>query len=163
MYFVTFYYCFCTECLFGVLRDWCTNVVLVFLDSEFDHVLGLLQDVHGVLHCAVLQPHAVDGQQPVSGLQSACSTGHDSERITTINWGWGSCFSWLSTRILLAWCLSGILGGDRNLTLNLINTEPFWNVAALPYWSSFDSSIQLGLYYTVDSQNNFILFVNNPT
>lgn len=56
-----------------------------------------------------------------------------------------------------------MLGGDRNLTLNLINTEPFWNVAALPYWSSFDSSIQLGMYYTVDSPNNFILFMNNLT
>lgn len=56
-----------------------------------------------------------------------------------------------------------MLGGDRKLTLNLIKTEPFWNVAALPYWSSFDSSIQLGMYYTVDSQKNFISFMRNPT
>lgn len=54
--------------------DYCTDVVLVLLDSEFDHVLSLLQDMHGVLHGAVLQTHPVDGQQPVSGLQSAGST-----------------------------------------------------------------------------------------
>ena len=73
--------------MFGVLWVKCTDVVLVFLDPEFDHVLSLLQDVHGVLHGAVLQTHAVDGQQPVSRLQSACSTEHKKgEDHTTINW-----------------------------------------------------------------------------
>lgn len=70
--------------MFGILRVKCTNVVLVFLDPEFDHVLGLLQDVHGVLHGAVLQTHTVDGQQPVSRLQGACSTEHKRERITQL-------------------------------------------------------------------------------
>lgn len=76
--------------MFGVLRDKCTNVVLVFLYPKFDHVLGLLQDVHGVLHGAVLQAHTVDGQQPVSRLQSACSAGRKSKRTTTINWDQGA-------------------------------------------------------------------------
>lgn len=57
----------------SVLETSCTDIVLIFLDSQFDHVLGLLQDVHGVLHGAVLQTHTVDGQQPVSRLQGACS------------------------------------------------------------------------------------------
>lgn len=64
----------------------CTNVVLVLLDPQFDHVFGLLQDVHGVIYGAVLQTHRVDGQQSVSGLQSARSTRHKSKRITTMNW-----------------------------------------------------------------------------
>lgn len=68
------------ECVLGTQ---CTDVVLVLLDSEFDHVLGLLQDVHGVLLGAVLQTDAVDGQQPVSGLQGACST-HHNKRLTNI-------------------------------------------------------------------------------
>jgi len=53
---------------------WRTDVVLVLLDAQRHHVLGLLQDTHGVLHGAVLQTHAVDGQQPVPGLQGPCST-----------------------------------------------------------------------------------------
>lgn len=61
-----------------------TDVVLVLLDPQFDHVLRLLQDVHGVLHGAVLQTQVVDGQQPVSRFQSTGSTGH-KERITDIN------------------------------------------------------------------------------
>lgn len=46
-----------------------TSVILILLDPELDHVLCLLQHVHGVLHGAVLQTHVVDGQQPVPWLQ----------------------------------------------------------------------------------------------
>lgn len=66
-------------------RSYCTNIVFILLYSQLDHVLGLLQDVHGVLHGAVLQAHAVDGQQPVARLESACSTGQHNKRIITIN------------------------------------------------------------------------------
>lgn len=73
--------------------------------------------------------------------------------MTTIKLGPVSDSSWLTVRILLASCLSGIRGGDRNLTLSLLNTEPFWNEVAVAYWSSFYTSIQLGFCYIVDRQN----------
>lgn len=103
----------------------CTDVVLVLLDSELDHVLSLLQDVHGILHGAVLQTHTVDGQQPVSRLQGACSTRDNNKRRTIIKWVQRGTSPDSLLQILLSWCLSWMHEGDPNLTLNLIDTEPF--------------------------------------
>lgn len=108
----------------SVLGTSCTNVVLILLDSELDHVLGLLQDVHGILHGAVLQTHTVDGQQPISRFQGACST-QDNKRMTIIKWVQRGASPDSHLRILLLWCLSWTHEGDPNLTLVLIDTEPF--------------------------------------
>lgn len=123
----------CTACMHGVgasnvrsaLETSCTDIVLIFLDSEFDHVLGLLQDVHGVLHGAVLQTHTVDGQQPVSRLQGACSAQHNNKGMTIIKWVQRAASPDSLLRILLSWHPSWVHEGDPNLSLHLIDTEPF--------------------------------------
>lgn len=46
-----------------------TWVVFIFLDLQFDQLLALLEDLHGLLHGTVLHPDVINGQQLVSQLQ----------------------------------------------------------------------------------------------
>ncbi len=54
-----------------------TQVVLVFLNAQFDHPLGLLEDHHGFFHPTVIQPNIINGQQTISWLQGSYSITKD--------------------------------------------------------------------------------------
>lgn len=48
-----------------------TGVVLILPDLQLHQVLTLPQDLHGVLHSAVVQADIVDGQQLVAWFEGA--------------------------------------------------------------------------------------------
>lgn len=52
-----------------------TRVVLVLPDLQFHQVLALPQDLHSILHGAVVQADVVDGQQLVTRLKGAGPVG----------------------------------------------------------------------------------------
>ncbi len=55
-----------------------TQVVFVFLNPQFDHPLGLLEDHHGFFQPTVIQPNIINGQQTITWLQGSYSITKDN-------------------------------------------------------------------------------------